>query len=300
MSSTSTKNHIVVAISTFYEVYSSKGGWRTQPEAINSDPSVIFPSSLPHKNGLPRTLGIPAMMKKAIFTLLSSMLLFGCASTPVLTTSLRMVSIPELERTTTVEIGQTIISKAFVKTTPAILVPNETYDPISKVPIPSGVFPLSREDNAGRYFDSPLKVDRSTWEVIPHVLIYKTIERTVQGKTVGSIGVFVPLDPSKPAVGYIADGSIKGSVPITGIVSTVKEEWSDGSFKRELVYTGIARNIISILYREFNNDIARPAFTQELKYDLSESKIIGYRGSRFEVVSATNTGITYRVLKPLE
>jgi hypothetical protein len=213
---------------------------------------------------------------------------------------MRIVNLPEVERETTREIGTTILEKNFVKSFPAILVPQETLDPISRIPIPAGVFVLAREDETGSYFDSGVKIDRSTWEVIPHVLVYKTIERTVKGESVGSIGVFIPRDRQKPAVGYIADGSTKGSIPIVGVQPTVKEEWSEGSFKRELIYTGIAKNVISILYREFKNEIARPAFTQEIKYDLSDSKVIGYRGSRFEVISATNTGITYKVLKALD
>ena len=41
----------------------------------------------------------------------------------------------------------------------------------------------------------------------------------------------------------------------------------------------------------------RPAFTQEVQYDLSESKIIGFKNLRLEVVRATNTEITYRLIQ---
>jgi hypothetical protein len=57
---------------------------------------------------------------------------------------------------------------------------------------------------------------------------------------------------------------------------------------------------MTIQYREFKNDIARPAFTQEIKYDLSQGKEIGYTGSRFEIIRATNTELVYKVLKPLD
>jgi hypothetical protein len=78
-------------------------------------------------------------------------------------------------------------------------------------------------------------------------------------------------------------------------------EWQDDlSFKRELVYAGLSQNIITIQYREFKNDFARPAFSQDLRYDLNESKVIGYKGARFEVVRATNQGLTYKVLKYLD
>lgn len=74
----------------------------------------------------------------------------------------------------------------------------------------------------------------------------------------------------------------------------------DLSFKKELVYTGVSQKVVSILYREFNEDIARPAFSQELKYDLSESNVVGYRGARFEIIKATNQGLTYKTLKQLD
>ena len=66
------------------------------------------------------------------------------------------------------------------------------------------------------------------------------------------------------------------------------------------MYTGIAQNVVSILYREFKDDTARPAFSQDLKYDLSESNVVGYRGARFEIIKATNQGLTYKTLKQLD
>ncbi len=240
------------------------------------------------------------MNKYFLISLMSSVvfILSGCA-TPQVHGNLRIQTIPELNKITTVEIGQTIISRAFVIVTPAIRVLNETIDPISPTPIPSGLFTLSKKDDKGSYYDSGKKLERSDWELIPHVFMYKAIERAATGQKVGSIGVFIPHDTSKPAVGYIADGDTKGTVPILNIQNTTKEEWSEGSFKRDLVYAGISKNIITILYREYKDNIARPAFSQEIKYDLDEGKIIGYQGSRFEIINANNTGITFKVLKEI-
>ena len=68
-----------------------------------------------------------------------------------------------------------------------------------------------------------------------------------------------------------------------------------GSFRQELVYNGKSRDTIKITYREFKDDMARPAFYQDLNYDLSESKIIGFRDIRIEVIEATNTDIKFMV-----
>jgi len=67
-------------------------------------------------------------------------------------------------------------------------------------------------------------------------------------------------------------------------------------FKQEFIYNGKVGNGIKFVYREFADDFARPAFTQELQYDLSESKIIGFRGLRLEVLKATNTDIDFKVI----
>ncbi len=63
-----------------------------------------------------------------------------------------------------------------------------------------------------------------------------------------------------------------------------------------LIYIGKFENKITLGYREFVGDIARPAFSNDVTYDLSESKILGYKRARLEVIEATNTGIKYKVL----
>lgn len=78
------------------------------------------------------------------------------------------------------------------------------------------------------------------------------------------------------------------------------ERVGSNGFKRELVYSGVSKGTITLLYREFLNDMARPAFSQELKYDLGEGNVIGFKGARFQVVKATNLGIMYKVLKHLD
>ena len=85
-------------------------------------------------------------------------------------------------------------------------------------------------------------------------------------------------------------------------------EIEKGSRTRQIFYNGKAGDILKFSYREFSEDketifnttytttTARPAFTQDLQYDLSESNIIGFDGLRVEVIKATNTNITYKIL----
>jgi hypothetical protein len=67
-------------------------------------------------------------------------------------------------------------------------------------------------------------------------------------------------------------------------------------FKQEFIYNGRVNNAVKFTYREFLNDYARPSFTQDLQYDLNESKVIGFKGLRIEIISATNIEIKYKVL----
>ena len=70
------------------------------------------------------------------------------------------------------------------------------------------------------------------------------------------------------------------------------------SFEQQLIYNGRVDNNLRFVYREFSNDMARSAFTQEVQYDLEESNIIGFKSVRLEVIEATNSKIKYRVLMP--
>ncbi|TSK08706.1 MAG: hypothetical protein FPO08_05225 [Geobacter sp.] len=68
------------------------------------------------------------------------------------------------------------------------------------------------------------------------------------------------------------------------------------SFQQSLIYSGKVGNKINIGYREFSNNLARPAFNNNVEYDLSESKTIAYKGAKLEILEATNQNIKYKVL----
>ncbi len=73
---------------------------------------------------------------------------------------------------------------------------------------------------------------------------------------------------------------------------------SPENFRQELLYQGKAGSTLKLSYREFSSDMARPAFTQDLTFDLAEGAVIGAKGARVEVFEATNTSIRYRLLQP--
>lgn len=72
-------------------------------------------------------------------------------------------------------------------------------------------------------------------------------------------------------------------------------------FKSELVYQGVAAGVLRLLYREYSENLARPAFQQELTYTMEAQgpTEVGFRGLRLEVLGADNSGIRYRVVTGL-
>lgn len=98
-------------------------------------------------------------------------------------------------------------------------------------------------------------------------------------------------------------------VGVTGNASTMgckvglnfeKKNWASSntdSFQQTLIYNGKVGNKINIAYREFSSNLARPAFNNDVEYDLSQSKQIGYKGALLEVIDANNQSITYKVIK---
>lgn len=89
-----------------------------------------------------------------------------------------------------------------------------------------------------------------------------------------------------------------GSVCYSGEFNRKKKLSERGnSFQQTLIYSGRVGNKINIGYREFSNNSARPAFNNDVEYDLSTSNIIGYKGASINVIKADNSSITYKLIR---
>lgn len=202
---------------------------------------------------------------------------------------------PAIGEIKTVEVGESLVSKDKQTTIPAIDIEQviehliENLGNKATLTALPGRYVEKGKDGFGKY--------------------YQAIEGEMleNGRPVEyPIGIYVTdSDPQKTefyALSLYVDGYRPLSYPKDGIQFTksLHQTRDELSFKKELVYTGISQNVISILYKEFKDDMARPAFSQDLKYDLSESKTVGYRGARFEIIKATNQGLTYKTLKQLD
>lgn len=124
-----------------------------------------------------------------------------------------------------------------------------------------------------------------------------------------SIGLAIPKN-SKTAILYTTsyiDGIYNSGFTDAGMNFIIPKEKIDyiettspakekNYYKQEFIYNGRIGNNLKFIYREYVNDYARPAFSQDLQYDLSESNIIGFKGLRIEIFEVTNTQIKYKVL----
>ena len=207
------------------------------------------------------------------------------------------LNIPDVGEETEVEVGQSMIStiKGSVMAGPLVLAHDVTFD--------------------GKYFGVPYHITVPAGTAKPvqnkHGLVYVSDATSFkyggEGKERHGINkpdVFLALDPTNKngLVGIAALGFSTKNTPIPNAEFSVGKclLLGSGGFRRELIYSGISKGTVSIEYREFMNDMARPAFSQELHYDLSDGNEIGFRGARFQVIKATNVGIRFKLLKPLE
>jgi hypothetical protein len=111
-------------------------------------------------------------------------------------------------------------------------------------------------------------------------------------------------------ISIFKDGRIKQGWILGNGISPVQGSWpkeqlfvrsdipsrGEQSFKAQLIYSGLSGNTLKASYREFSDDYARPAFSQELQYNLDESTTIAYKSIRIIVLKATNSLIDFKVL----
>lgn len=94
----------------------------------------------------------------------------------------------------------------------------------------------------------------------------------------------------------IVNAKACGNGARTDFIKTKRPVISVDSIQRTLIYNGKIGNKINIGYREFAGNMARPAFSNSIEYDLGESMEIGYKSARLLILEATNRSIRYKVL----
>jgi hypothetical protein len=221
----------------------------------------------------------------------------GCAAPPPYTPAQNVIYIPPIGVAYEAGIGETIASKANLQVYPAILLKNEVSEKIDSIldknqyySIPPGTLVKVAEDNKGSYYKSSGGY-------------YRYGEQGALGAQTSGVGLFVPND--NPSVALPV--GMWGDVPFRIGKSIVKyektngvERFTTGSFKKELLYSGLSQKTITFTYREFFDSAARPSFTLDVRYDLNDGNQIGYKGARFEIIKATNQKIQYKMISPID
>ena len=98
-------------------------------------------------------------------------------------------------------------------------------------------------------------------------------------------------------IGIITALNVHVMVDAVGVSRVKKSFNADDSFQQTLIYSGKIGTKVRLGYREFSHNLARPAFNNDVEYDLNESTTVGYKGARIEILEATNELIKYKLIQ---
>ena len=220
-------------------------------------------------------------MKKIIFLSLFSLVLTACNTVKYnYIAETKQISYPDLNVVTKTFIGDDMVRQGTVASRDVIYFPQTTV--VSRgvdYTIHAGEYPKVGEDQKYLFFglnelNSGVTVGKSTFADIP-------------------VGIRINKQDNDLCIITVSGGSLcKGDALFSYQKKNVTYQ---NAFQQILIYNGKVGNKINIGYKEFNNDFTRPAFSNNVEYDLSESKVIRYKGAELEIKKATNQFIEYKV-----
>lgn len=224
--------------------------------------------------------------------LLSSAFLSSCTTTygkPVQTSPVKVnmenSDFPELGVNVSAEVGDTLVLQSRTSTVPAFEFSSSAMwvgAKFHRLRAEKGeIWKAAYAVNGGHVYCGNAEMDttllqQGVWTTVPACLAI------IDGKVYAYLGGLVDIDPQQYPIQY-REYSLASN--------------SSEDFERRLLYSGISGNVVTLSYREFKGGMARAPFTQDVNFDLSQGRIIGFKGARFEVYGATNTGIEYRLIK---
>jgi hypothetical protein len=105
------------------------------------------------------------------------------------------------------------------------------------------------------------------------------------------------FDQMNDWLGYAAR-KVPEPAPYSRGASILAEDASDG-FSQRLIYLGMAGQTLRLSYREFINDMARPAFTEEVTFTLSGKypETVAYKDLSIDILGVDNAGLRYVIRK---
>lgn len=192
----------------------------------------------------------------------------------------------------------------------------------------------TQEKNAGEalvveasllFYEAPVAINPyqppsqmgTTYPPIRPGMIFKPYGRLANGVTLYTSAALVPKTMYGKAVDWAyciamdTEGIVYGDAACgiglvrkwedaPGNIVETKPVFQEGSVKRELVYNGRSGTTLRIIYREYRNNFAAPAMTQELAYDLSDGAVIKFKRMEIEVLNASSSSIRYIVRSTMD
>lgn len=93
---------------------------------------------------------------------------------------------------------------------------------------------------------------------------------------------------------FISDTPVSVDV-VEGLTTPLHTGLIDDEFVQTITYLGMVGKELRFVYKEFNGDMIRSAFTQEFSYEYSPEAELSYKSAKFIVHKATPTSISFTV-----
>lgn len=226
------------------------------------------------------------MIGSRILFLLGCALLTGCATVPSIpknyNPTITNTSIPTLGGVNTVSIGETMIKQGTLVTYDAVEMQHGER-------VGNLYFLGNSDENTFIKVGFNNQIDYYHIGVIPRVHPTSIIGTLALGRSTNIACII------RASTGLVRCNP-ENEQPVKFKEKKI-EIFKKDALQQVLYYNGKVGNKINIGYREFMGDIARPAFNNDVEYDLKESKTIAYKGAIIEVVNANNQSITYKIVK---
>lgn len=221
---------------------------------------------------------------KSLPLLLLLLLSVGCATQrSLLSPRAEVIDEPPLNKERRVELGDTVLAKGEVHTYEGFDLKNQLTGGdglfLKKLVLDPGPLILRHADKKWRYYYSD------------HFSVYDSI----LGTSFQPGGLKISQQDANNYVLFMGH-NLTGFSPkqTPELIPQKIYDLDRPSFRQELIYNGRSGNSVKFLYREFSNEFLRGNLNQEIQYDLAESKVIGFKGARLEIIEADNAFLRYK------
>ena len=191
--------------------------------------------------------------------------------------AIKNISKPPIGSINTANVGEHMLEQGVIRETDVLVVDGNTK--VGSYTIPAGRYSKTGDNEKGMYFN-PI----TTSSVMVLKPFYADPLRVIMTTLNGDLCVVTVFN-------------VKSCEANKNFTVKKVTAMGENSFQQTLIYSGKVGNKINISYREFSGNLARPAFNNDVEYDLNQSKQIGYKGALLEVLDANNQSITYKILK---